>query len=69
MSERAQTLSEPFIRNVHEPPLELFMREPLYESERARVASGTAAKKLGAALDVVSPGKRLCPVHLHRAQE
>jgi len=45
------------------------LREPLYDAEGARLARGTAARKLGASVDVVAPGKRGCPYHLHHAQE
>ncbi len=45
------------------------MREPHYDSEGARLAPGTAARKLGASYDVLAPGKRGCPYHLHHAQE
>src|SRR5512138_57934 len=69
MSERAQALAQQLIRNVHEVPLERFVREPLYEGKGARLARGTAAKKLGASYDELAPGKRGCPYHLHHAQE
>jgi len=35
----------------------------------ARLAKGTAARKLGASIDILAPGKRGCPYHLHHAQE
>jgi uncharacterized cupin superfamily protein len=44
-------------------------REPLYDSHCSRLARGTAANKLGASYDVIEPGKRGCPYHLHHAQE
>jgi uncharacterized cupin superfamily protein len=49
--------------------LERFTREPLYDSRGVRLARGTAARKLGASFDILAPGKRGCPYHLHRAQE
>lgn len=49
--------------------LETFVREPLFESLGARLASETAARKLGASIDTVAPGKRACPYHFHYAQE
>ncbi|QQP94991.1 cupin domain-containing protein [Lysobacter enzymogenes] len=69
MSDTASALSAALIRNVHESPLKHFVRGPLYESERVRITEGTAARKLAAAFDVVPPGKRVCPYHLHYAQE
>lgn len=69
MNERAKALAAALIRNVNDVPLERFVREPLYDSQGARLAQGTAARKLGASLDVLAPGKRSCPYHLHRAQE
>jgi uncharacterized cupin superfamily protein len=50
-------------------PLTHFLREPLYDSRDARLARGTAARKLGASVDILAPGKRGCPYHLHHAQE
>jgi len=69
MSEQAKSLAERLIRNVGEVPLRHFVREPLYESERSNISRGTAAKKLGACFDALAPGKRVCPYHLHHAQE
>lgn len=69
MTERAQSLAQQLIRNVHQVPLKRFVREPHYDGEGARLAPGTAAKKLGASYDVLAPGKRGCPYHLHHAQE
>ncbi len=47
---------------------------PLYESGRSasvigRRVAGTVAKKLGASVDVLPPGKAGCPYHFHYAQE
>ena len=69
MSERAKALAEQLIRNFDEVPLKRLLREPLYDAAGARLARGTAARKLGASIDVVAPGKRSCPYHLHHAQE
>src|SRR5688572_7790818 len=69
MSDRAKALAERLIRNIHDVPLKHFLRAPLYESDRARLSSDTAAKKLGVCFDVLPPGKRVCPYHLHHAQE
>jgi uncharacterized cupin superfamily protein len=62
------------VRNVNEVALETAERAPLYDGGRSggvigpRVA-GAAARKLGAAVDILPPGKRACPYHLHHAQE
>ena len=64
-----QTLAQRLIRNFNDADLEQQVREPLYETLAARLAPGTAATKLGASIDIVAPGKRSCPYHLHHAQE
>ena len=69
MSERAAVLAAALIRNFDEAPRTALLREPHYDSEGARLARGTAARKLGASVDVLAPGKRGCPYHLHHAQE
>jgi uncharacterized cupin superfamily protein len=69
VSEKASSLAATLIRNIYEVPLKKFIRAPLYESDRFRISNGTAAKKLGAGFDVLAPGKRVCPYHLHHAQE
>jgi uncharacterized cupin superfamily protein len=69
MNERAAALASALIRNFDDAALERFTREPLYDGRGARLARGTAARKLGASIDVLAPGKRGCPYHLHRAQE
>jgi uncharacterized cupin superfamily protein len=69
MTERATELAAKLIRNIHEVPLQRLQREPLYDSQGARLARGTAAAKLGASFDILAPGKRGCPYHLHHAQE
>jgi uncharacterized cupin superfamily protein len=69
MSTRALELAALLIRNFNEVPMERDAREPLYDSHGSRLARGTAARKLGASYDVLEPGKRSCPYHLHHAQE
>jgi uncharacterized cupin superfamily protein len=69
MSDRATALAAALIRNFNEVPTTQLLREPLYDSHGARLARGTAARKLGASIDVLAPGKCGCPYHLHHAQE
>lgn len=69
MTERATTLAATLIRNFDESVLTRFSREPHYEERSARLAQGTAARKLGASVSILAPGKRGCPYHLHHAQE
>lgn len=69
MSDKATSLAQRLIRNFDSVTLEHELRDPLYESRCARLAPGTAAQKLGAAIDIVPPGKRSCPYHFHYAQE
>jgi uncharacterized cupin superfamily protein len=69
MTEKSAILASQLIRNFNDATLELQVREPLYESLAARLATGTAAYKLGASIDIVPPGKRSCPYHFHHAQE
>ena len=69
MSDKAEELRAKLIRNFNEVPLSREVREPLYDGMGARLARGTAALKLGASVDVLQPGKRGCPYHLHHAQE
>jgi uncharacterized cupin superfamily protein len=65
----AAALHERLIRNFNDAALTRETREPLYDSYCTRLAEGTAALKLGATVDIVAPGKRSCPYHLHHAQE
>jgi uncharacterized cupin superfamily protein len=67
--DRAAALAARLIRNVDRIPKERQERAPLYDTECAQLARGTAASKLGASIDVLAPGKRGCPYHLHHAQE
>jgi uncharacterized cupin superfamily protein len=69
MSPQAIALAAKLIRNVNDVPLERMLREPHYDSQGVRLARGTAASKLGASFDILAPGKRGCPYHLHHAQE
>jgi uncharacterized cupin superfamily protein len=69
MSTRAEELRAKLIRNFLEAPLTRDVREPHYDAMGTRLARGTAASKLGASIDVLAPGKRGCPYHLHHAQE
>jgi uncharacterized cupin superfamily protein len=69
MSEKAAALSAALIRNFNDVPLTRMVREPHYDAQGARLARGTAARKLGASIDVLAPGKLGCPYHLHHAQE
>ena len=69
MNERATELAATLIRNINDVSLTHLLREPHYDARGARLARGTAAKKLGASFDILEPGKRGCPYHLHHAQE
>ncbi len=69
MNDKAAALAAQLIRNVNRVPLQHAQREPLYDYQGARLAAGTAARQLGASVDVLAPGKRSCPYHLHHARE
>jgi uncharacterized cupin superfamily protein len=69
MTNRASELTAALIRNFNEIPLQRLQRDPHYDTRSARLARGTAARKLGASFDILAPGKRGCPYHLHHAQE
>lgn len=69
MNDAARALAGLLIRNLDDIPKTHEAREPLYGSSWARLAAGTAASKLGASIDILAPGKRGCPYHLHHAQE
>ncbi|HQR54915.1 MAG TPA: cupin domain-containing protein [Burkholderiaceae bacterium] len=66
-------LREKLIRNFNEIELETSTRAPLYDGSRSGGVAGqrvgTVARKLGAGVDIVPPGKRACPYHFHYAQE
>lgn len=63
------SLATRLIRNFNDAATTREVRAPLYDSVGARLAPGTAARKLGASIDTVAPGMRSCPYHLHHAQE
>jgi uncharacterized cupin superfamily protein len=67
------TLREQLIRNWNEVALETSQRAPLYDGAAsgavAGVRAGAVARRLGAGIDIVPPGKRACPYHFHYAQE
>jgi uncharacterized cupin superfamily protein len=69
MSDHAAALAATLIRNFNDVALTRLLREPCYDGQGARLAKGTAARKLGASVDILAPGKRGCPYHLHHAQE
>jgi len=68
-SDKAAALAARLIRNFNSAELTPFSRDPLYESQGTRLATGTAARQLGASVDILPPGKRSCPYHLHHAEE
>ena len=68
-TDTAAELRAKLIRNFNEVPLQREQRAPLYDSLCARLATGTAAGKLGISVDTVAPGMRSCPYHFHYAQE
>jgi uncharacterized cupin superfamily protein len=67
------SLRDKLVRNFDAAELESFERAPLYATRAARVigprVAGCAARELGAAIDIVPPGRRSCPYHLHYAEE
>jgi uncharacterized cupin superfamily protein len=69
MNPTAASLASRLIRNFNNIATTSEARAPFYETVCARLATGTAAQKLGASIDTVSPGKRSCPYHFHYAQE
>jgi uncharacterized cupin superfamily protein len=70
MSDKADELRRKLIRNFNDAELRRELRDPLYDTRCARLATpDTAAGKLGASVDVLAPGKRGCPYHLHHVQE
>ena len=70
----ATDLRSRLVRNIDDAEYETSARAPLYDGGRSapvigpRVA-GAAARRLGAGIDILPPGKRSCPYHLHHAQE
>ncbi len=69
MNDKQTLLAARLIRNFNDADGERLLREPLYDTLAARLGTGTAARKLGASIDTVAPGKRSCPYHFHHAQE
>jgi len=69
MNTKAQKLAARLIRNFDDATLVRQQRAPLYDTMCAGLSDGSAATKLGAAVDIVAPGKRSCPYHYHLAQE
>ncbi len=69
MSDRTTELAGALIRNINDVPMTRLLRDPHYDAKSARLAQGTVAQKLGAAFDILEPGKCGCPYHLHHAQE
>ena len=69
MNANADELAAKLIRNFNGAALQRQERAPLYDTLCAGLSEGTAACKLGAAVDIVPPGKRSCPYHYHLAQE
>ena len=69
MSDKAEQLRSKLIRNFNEATLTRERRDPLYDTQCARLAAGTAAVQMGLSIDILAPGKRGCPYHLHHAQE
>ena len=69
MTPRAAELASRLIRNFNAAPLTHETRPPLYNTQYARLALGTAAMKLSASVDILAPGMRGCPYHAHHAQE
>ena len=68
-ADNAAALRERLIRNFEDVEMARELRAPLYDTSCARLANGTAARKLGISIDVVAPGMRGCPYHFHYAQE
>jgi uncharacterized cupin superfamily protein len=70
---RSDELRARLIRNIDQIELHDMERAPLYESRCGPVigprVAGAAARKLGASIDIVPPGKVTCPYHFHYAQE
>ena len=69
MNDSTLTLRQRLVRNFDTIEKMRELRAPLYDSVGARLATGTAATKLGLSIDTVAPGMRACPYHFHYAQE
>ena len=68
MADTPRTLRARPMRNLGQVELHSERRDPLYDTLRARLATGTAAVKLGISVDILAPGKRSCLYHFHYAQ-
>lgn len=64
-------LAAKLIRNIDDEKGRPVLREPLYEGRLVRLSQGTLASKMSATYCELAPGegKRICPYHLHHAQE
>jgi uncharacterized cupin superfamily protein len=69
MTAKAEQLRAALMRHVDKVETAREQRAPLYDTVCARLATGTAASKLGISVDTVAPGMRSCPYHFHYAQE
>jgi uncharacterized cupin superfamily protein len=70
----ADDLRAALVRNVDEVEWQTSDRAPRYDGGRAAAVigprvKGAVARKLGAGIDILPPGKRACPYHFHYAQE
>jgi len=64
-----ESLRAALVRHIDEVKLERVERAPLYDTRTGSLSEGTAAKKLGAGVDILEPGKIACPYHYHLAQD
>ncbi|MGI4856651.1 MAG: cupin domain-containing protein [Janthinobacterium lividum] len=69
MNAKPDELARKLVRNFNDIEKTVDVRLPLYETLTARLGVDTAAKHLGASIDIVAAGKRSCPYHFHHAQE
>jgi uncharacterized cupin superfamily protein len=70
---RSEELRAKLVRNLDDVDLRDMERAPLYATRSGRVigpgVAGAVARKMGASIDIVPPGKITCPYHFHYAQE
>lgn len=64
-----ESLRAALVRHIDEVKFERVQRAPLYDTRTGSLSEGTAAKKLGAGVDILEPGKIACPYHYHLAQD
>jgi uncharacterized cupin superfamily protein len=70
MTDRAAELRRILVRNVNdETGWDGYTKGTLYESRGISYTAGLALKDIGLAVDVVPPGKRNAPYHLHHGEE